>query len=77
MGSKLTKEIKYRQYCRTALFEVILVFYLLTLNILVTLVFGLANYLVWLGEERLNSFISRRSRDHRLKCYNVELKTAL
>ena len=51
-------------------------FLLLTLHIFLSLILGLADYLdylVWLGKERLNSFISRRSHGHWLKCYSVEL----
>ena len=45
----------------------------LILHIFLSLILGLADYLVWLGKERLSSFISRRSHGHWLKCYSVEL----
>ena len=39
-------------------------FLLLTLNIFVSLIFGLADYLVWLAEKSLHSLISRRIHNH-------------
>ena len=46
------------------IFEVTLVFLLLTLNIFASLIFGLADYLVQLTEKSLESLISRRIHDH-------------
>ena len=46
------------------IFEVTLVFLLLTLNVFTSLIFGLADYLVWLAEKSLDSLISRRIHDH-------------
>ena len=65
MCSKLKQ---HEQGYKAALFEVTLMFLLLTLNTFVSLIFDLADFLAWLGEERLDSFISRRSHDHWLKC---------
>ena len=54
----------YRQRYRATIFKVTLVFLLLTLNVLASLIFGLADYLVWLAEKSLDTFISRQIRDH-------------
>ena len=51
-------------------------FLLLTLNVPVSLVFGYADYLVWLAEKSLDNLISRRSHGHWLKSFCVELKNA-
>ena len=54
----------YRQRYRATIFKVTLVFLLLTLNVFASLIFGLADYLVWLAEKSLDTFISRQIRDH-------------
>ena len=46
-------------------------FLLLTLNIFVSLIFGLADYLVSLAKKSLDSLISRRSLDHLTEIFAV------
>ena len=49
-------------------------FLLLTLNVSVSLVFGYADYLVWLAEKSLDNLISGQRHAHWLKSFCVELK---
>ena len=56
----LTMLTTYRQRDRAMLFKVML----MLLNVFVSLIFGLADYLVWLTNKNLDSLISRRIDDH-------------
>ena len=66
----------YRQSYRAKIFQVTLVFLLLTLTLFFSLIFGLTDCLVRLAEKSLDNLISRRIHDHYLKSFSVELKTA-